>query len=112
MFPGRATHLVLGFPLGSDVMLNYNSGDIRSHPTTSKQSHLSEVNISSDPDSIPDNLNTATSETTFNYNSAYRCSCKKSYSHFSDPYAWRRPEEPDDCSRGDIKRACRLGMWY
>lgn len=86
----------------------YGSGDIISHPTTSKQSHLLEFNISPDPDSIPDNLNTATSESTFHYNSAYRCSCKKYYSILSDLYTWRRSEEPEDCSRADLKRAYRL----
>lgn len=25
---------------------------------------------------------------------------------------WRTPEEPEDCSRGDIKRACRLGRAF
>ncbi|MCO5381773.1 MAG: hypothetical protein NHB15_06540 [Methanosarcina barkeri] len=28
---------------------------------------------------------------------------------FSDFEVWRIQEDPEDCSRGDIKRACRLG---
>jgi hypothetical protein len=58
-----------------------------------------------------DNLST-TSGTNFHFEPAYSCSCKKGYSPFSDPYTWRRPEEPEDCSRADIKKACRLGKWY
>ena len=44
-----------------------------------------------------------------NFEPAYSCSCKRGYSPYSDPYTWRRPEEPDDCSRADIKKAYRLG---
>lgn len=47
-----------------------------------------------------------------NFEPAYSCICKKGYSHFSDPYTWRRPEEPEDCSRADIKKACRLGRAF
>ena len=50
-----------------------------------------------------------TTETESNFNPVYSCSCKPGYSPYSDPYAWILPEEPEDCGRGDIKRACRLG---
>ena len=25
---------------------------------------------------------------------------------------WRKPEEPEDCSRGEIARSCRLGRAF
>lgn len=92
---------------------NRNNHRNVNYPTTVvKQSRLNDFNVSSTPLSIHEKLNTATSKTVFHHNSAYHCSCKKDYSLLSDLYIWRRPEEPDDCSRADIKRACRLGMWY
>jgi|GEM_PF-3742307 len=60
---------------------------------------------------IPESLITATREADFIPNPYFRCSCLH-VSPFMDPYSWRRPEEIDDCSRGDIKRAYRLGEWY
>ena len=63
-------------------------------------------------ETTPKSLTTSTRGTNFTFNPAYSCSCKKGYSPFSDPYTWRRPEEPDDCSRADIKKACRLGRAF
>ncbi|MDD2284673.1 MAG: hypothetical protein PHQ11_04655 [Paludibacter sp.] len=51
-------------------------------------------------------------ETESNFNPAFSSSCKTGYSPCSDPYTWRRPEEPEDCSRGEIKRAYRLGEGF
>jgi hypothetical protein len=59
--------------------------------------------------SIPETLGTSTQETEYNFNSDYRCSC---HSFSIDPYSFRRPEEFEDCSRADLKRAYRLGRDY
>jgi hypothetical protein len=57
----------------------------------------------------PESLTTSTRGTNFTFNPAYSCSCKKGYSPLFDPYTWKRLEEPDDCSRADIRKAYRLG---
>lgn len=111
MFSGRATTLVFLLPLWRSIMYNYSSGDVRPHPTT-KQSNLFRFDSSPNLISISYDLNTTTEGNNFHNNSAYHRSCKKIYSLLSDPCAWRIPEEPDDCSRADLKRAYRLGEAY
>ena len=60
-------------------------------------------------ETTPKSLTTSTQGTDFTFKPAYSCSCKKGYSPLFDPYTWKRPEEPDDCSRADIRKAYRLG---
>jgi hypothetical protein len=66
-------------------------------------------NISDSFETTPKSLATSTRGTDFTFKPVYSCSCKKGYSPFFDPYTWKRPEEPDDCSRADIRKAYRLG---
>lgn len=83
------------------------------HNSSFKQVQLNEFDSSSNFLSVTETTLTTAQRATFHYGSpSFSSSCKSGYSVFSDPYNWRRPEEPDDCSRADIKRACRLGMWY
>ena len=77
-----------------------------------KQVHLNDFDSSSNFLSFPRTLNTSTQGTNFYCNPAYSCSCKKGYSPLFDPYTWKRPEEPDDCSRADIRKAYRLGRSF
>jgi hypothetical protein len=80
-----------------------------------KQTNLNifyNFNISDSFENSPESLNTSTQGPNFTRNPFYSCSCKRGYSPFSDPYIWRRPEEPEDCSRADIKKACRLGRAF
>jgi hypothetical protein len=76
-----------------------------------KQTNLNifyNFNISDSFETSTESQNTST-QGTFTFNPAYSCSCKKGYSPLFDPYTWKRLEEPDDCSRADIRKAYRLG---
>lgn len=60
--------------------------------------------------SIDDNLNTTTQGTGFTLNPFFSCSCRRGYSLTSDPFnVWKLQEEVNHFSRGDLKRAYRLG---
>ncbi len=76
------------------------------------QTFISNFDSLSSTSAIPETRSTSTQETEHNFNSNYRCSCKKNYSFFTDPYSFRRPEEFEDCSRADLKRDYRLGRDY
>lgn len=79
------------------------------HKFSSHQVHLSDFDSSSKCLTIPDTLNTIThGRTNFTSSPRYSCSCKRGgYSPFFDPYTWRIPEEPEDCSRAELARAYR-----
>jgi hypothetical protein len=76
---------------------------------TIKQTSFFDFDSSNSFETTPESLTTSTRGTNFTFNPAYSCSCKKGYSPLFDPYTWKRPEEPDDCSRADIRKAYRLG---
>jgi hypothetical protein len=76
--------------------------------TSSKTRYQTNINSFFDFEEF-DSLST-TSGT--NFEPVYSCSCKKGYSPLFDPYTWKRPEEPEDCSRADIKKAYRLGRAF
>lgn len=77
---------------------------------TTQQVHLSNFDNSTDFETIPETLLTSTREPDFIPNPKYSCSCRRGYSLSSDPHnIWKRQAEPAHYSRGDIKRAYRLG---
>jgi hypothetical protein len=74
------------------------------------QVQLSDFDSSSNCLTIPDTLNTIThGRPDFTSSPRHSCSCKRGgYSPFFDPYTWRIPEEPEDCSRAELARAYRI----
>ena len=81
------------------------------HNFTSQQVHLNEFDNSTGFSTLPETLNTSTSEPDFIPNPKYSCSCRRGYSLSSDPFnIWKRQVEPADYSRKDIARSCRLGF--
>lgn len=90
--------------------MNNISGEIRSHPTTSKQSHLFDYDNSPNFLTIPETQVTLTDEMNCTLNPFYTCGCRRGYGPTNDPFnVWKLQEEVNHYSKGDIKRAYRLG---
>lgn len=61
--------------------------------------------------SLNNSLNTTTQgHANFTLNPRYSCSCRRGYGLRNDPFnVWKMQEEINHYSRGDFKRAYRLG---
>ena len=80
------------------------------HNFSSKQVHLRDFDSTDNDVSDIETLNTDTQEqTNFTLTPGYSCRCKRGYNLTSDIFnPWKLQEEPEDCSREDLARACRL----